>query len=598
MTTLDTEYAFPAPKTVRAEGRRNPLGLILEFGRGYPSQSVLVLLAFLISGLAEGIGFVSILPLFDALMGSTNGDLVGTGSSGPTQYLITLFLWLGVTPNVAAILFFIVVCIALKGGCQFIALRYAGNVLVEIATDLRLSVIQSMLKARWEYFIRQPIGKFANAIGVESTKGAGAYQQGSQLVAAAMQSAIFLSLSLYISWKISIGAIAAGCILWLLLHPFVILSRRSAERQRAVFQSISSRLVDVLQGIKPIKAMNCENFLGPTLKFDINELKSAQRQQVLAKHGLASLQEPIIVGILAVGFFFMFTYTDTNLPTLIVLTVLFQRATSGLGRMQKAYQALNISAAFFWAIRDRCADAESAAQDTQQGTLSLQLDSAIRFQKVSFSYDGQRVLDGVSFEIPAHAVTAIIGPSGSGKTTIVDLICGLFEPDKGGIYVDNIQLAQADLKQWRSQIGYVPQELFLFHESVFLNVTLRDPTITREQASTALRLAGGWEFVEALPDGLDTIIGERGIGLSGGQRQRIAIARALARQPKLLILDEATASLDPRTEASILETLRGLTSALTILAISHRPQISEIADHGLYISHGKVSSAFKTGTQG
>jgi ATP-binding cassette subfamily C protein len=184
-----------------------------------------------------------------------------------------------------------------------------------------------------------------------------------------------------------------------------------------------------------------------------------------------------------------------------------------------------------------------------------------------------------------------VGPSGAGKTTFVDLLGGLYTPDHGQIKLDGVPLSEVDRSAWRQMIGYAPQELFLFHDTVYQNVSLGDPTITREDAREALRAAGAWDFVAALPQEMDTVMGERGTRLSGGQRQRVALARALAGKPKLLVLDEVTASLDPAAEAAICDALRQLHGRVTVISISHQTAMVEAADLIYRVEAGDVNEA-------
>jgi ATP-binding cassette subfamily C protein len=211
--------------------------------------------------------------------------------------------------------------------------------------------------------------------------------------------------------------------------------------------------------------------------------------------------------------------------------------------------------------------------------------------RVSFSYGDKKVLQDVSLTIPTRSLTTIIGTSGAGKTTLLDLIIGLYKPDTGAVYLDNIPLTHIDLTQWRRQLGYVPQEQLLLHDSILTNVTLGDPQLTAADAEHALKEANAWEFVSALPDGMHSNVGERGTKLSGGQRQRIMIARALAHRPSVLILDEPTSALDPASEALISETLRRLCADYTILAISHQPALAKSADVVYRLQHGQLTEA-------
>ena len=200
-------------------------------------------------------------------------------------------------------------------------------------------------------------------------------------------------------------------------------------------------------------------------------------------------------------------------------------------------------------------------------------------KNVSFAYEGTSVLSNVTLNIPAKKLTTVIGPSGSGKTTIADLISGLLSPSSGEILIDDVRLSDADVFQWRRRIGYVPQELFLFHDTIRNNITLGDDEISEDEIWHVLELCGALEFVGNLNHKLDTIIGEHGSKLSGGQRQRIMIARALIRNPELIILDEATTSLDPVTEKAICATIHEISRDVTILAISHQSAMKDLADN-------------------
>jgi ATP-binding cassette subfamily C protein len=239
---------------------------------------------------------------------------------------------------------------------------------------------------------------------------------------------------------------------------------------------------------------------------------------------------------------------------------------------------MTVGESAFWSLR-QATDAALSECERNLGTVQPgALQHEVRLERVSFSYADKQVLSDVSMNIPAGQLTALVGTSGAGKTTIADLIIGLHRPEGGEIYVDGVAMGQLDIVAWRQTVGYVPQETFQFHDSIFQNVALGDPSISRDDVEAALNKAGAWEFVSQLPEGIDTVIGEAGAKLSGGQRQRVAIARALVRKPTLLVLDEVTTALDPSTEAAVSTTLKGLRGSVTILAISHQPALVERAD--------------------
>ncbi|MFB3102227.1 MAG: ATP-binding cassette domain-containing protein, partial [Alphaproteobacteria bacterium] len=201
----------------------------------------------------------------------------------------------------------------------------------------------------------------------------------------------------------------------------------------------------------------------------------------------------------------------------------------------------------------------------------------------------------VSLDFPKGTITVLTGPSGAGKTTITDLLIGYRTPDSGQVLVDDRPLEEFALNQWRAMIGYVPQELVLFHDTVFSNIALGDPKIGEAEVRTALKAAGALDFVDNMAEGLHTQVGEKGAKISGGQRQRIALARALVTQPRLLILDEVTSALDPDTELAIVDNILALRGQSTIIAITHRPAFREIADQIYELANGSVISIYKRG---
>jgi ATP-binding cassette subfamily C protein len=255
--------------------------------------------------------------------------------------------------------------------------------------------------------------------------------------------------------------------------------------------------------------------------------------------------------------------------------------------LQEHYQEIAVEESAFFSIQKTIREIE-AQREIATGHEMPSLTHGILLGRVCFSYGGPAVLENLDLEIRAGRIVVLIGPSGSGKTTVVDLVTGLLTPQQGEVRIDGLPLTQLDLKRWRSMIGYVPQDNILLNDTVIANVTLGDKRLGEADVVDALVSAGAWDFVSALPEGIHTVVGERGGRLSGGQRQRIAIARALVNKPALLILDEATSALDPDTETAICDTLLSLRGKLTILAISHQPALLQIADQAYRIQGGKI----------
>jgi len=217
------------------------------------------------------------------------------------------------------------------------------------------------------------------------------------------------------------------------------------------------------------------------------------------------------------------------------------------------------------------------------------INGTVQFEDVEFAYDPEKpVLHGISFQADPGTVTALVGSSGSGKSTIISLLCAFHVPSKGRVVVDGVDLAQVDLDTFRSQLGVVLQDSFLFDGTIRENILFSKPEATEEQFLFACRTARVDEFAERFPDAYDTIVGERGVKLSGGQRQRLSIARALLAEPRILILDEATSSLDSESEAMIQAGLHELMQGRTTFVIAHRLSTIRRADQILVVEQGRI----------
>jgi ABC-type multidrug transport system fused ATPase/permease subunit len=215
--------------------------------------------------------------------------------------------------------------------------------------------------------------------------------------------------------------------------------------------------------------------------------------------------------------------------------------------------------------------------------------AVLRFDLVGFAYaDRQQVLHEVGFEVPAGRTVALVGPTGAGKSTITTLAARLVDPAAGAVTIDGVDLRELSAAALAGNVALVPQVAFGFDDTVRANVSLDRPGIDDDAVWRALRLAQADGFVAALPDGLDTVVGERGTSLSGGQRQRLTLARALAGDPRLLILDDATSAVDPRVEAAILAGIRGGEARLSILVVAYRRATIALADEVVYLEHGRV----------
>lgn len=560
-------------------------GFIEFFLRTYPGRTASLVGLLTLSGLAEGIGVVSILPLLEL---ATTG---GTGPrSGLSQHVVHLLGGVGLKPDLAVLLSIIVGGILLKGTFRLLAMKQVGFTVARVAMDLRLSLIRALLRTRWSYFVNQSTGRLTTAMGHEASRAAQSYRYLCALLASIIQAAIYAVVAFLVSWQVALFAIFGGVLVVSVLWRLVKVSWAAGHSQTVLMRSVIGRLTDAIQGIKPIKAMAREQHLQPLLEAEAHGINRAQEREVLASEAVNSAQEPILVLLMAIALYVVLTLGHQPFTSVLMTAFLFYRLAGRISLIQSDYQSIVVGEAAFSALRGDIEAAEAAQEPHTGEAAAPTLSDGIAFESVDFAYGDNPVLRDLSFYVPAGRFVVLAGASGAGKTTIVDLIAALYSPQAGRILIDDTPLDELDLVSWRRSVGYVPQEMFLFHDTLLQNVTLGDPRVDRAAAVEALKLAGAWEFVAQLPDGLDTVLGERGGRLSGGQRQRVALARALADHPKLLILDETTTSLDPATEQEILAALRQLRGRVTILAVSHQRAVMEAADLVLYIENGSVSA--------
>ena len=559
---------------------------LITIARMYPGRSALTLVSLLFASVAEGLSLLLLLPSLN-LLTSDSAQGPGNGLSGLGHMLTEALSAIGVTPTVGALLVVMVICLALNAVFLLLANAQVGYTVAHVATDLQLSLLRSLLAARWEFYVRQPVGSLTNAIGTEALRASQAYLQGARTLVVLIQAIVFAGAAFFVTWKGALLSLAAGGMVLFGLRWLVRMTHHAGMRQTQLLKSLVTRLTDSLQSVKPLKAMAREELVGSLLGSESKRLNRALRQDVISTEALSAAQDLTMGLIIVSGLYVALIQWKLPFNAVLVMILVLARSLASLGKTQRQYQKMKSFESAFWSLQAIIEDTRRARETNPEGT-SPRLEKSVRLNNVSFGYGKISVLQNASLTVPAGSFTAIMGPSGAGKTTIADLIIGLLRPQQGEILIDNVPLEQVDLRQWRRMIGYVPQESLLLHETVLWNVTLGDPEVNEADVEAALRAAGAWEFVAELPQQIHSSVAERGTALSGGQRQRIAIARALARRPKLLILDEVTSSLDPQTEAAICRTLQGLRGGLTILAISHQPAVVEAADRIYRIQSGEV----------
>ena len=546
------------------------------------TQPFLVLICLLIGGVAEAASFSTLLPAITAIAG---GDVAG--SSKLNVQIRSIVEALGISSNLENLIFLIVGLMVFKSLLSFAALSYAGVSAARVANALRRRLISAIFEARWSFYAEQSGGRFASAISNDVTRASEAYVLASQIVSYSIQVLAAVAVALLVDWRIALVGMVAGTGLALVLNNLVRIARRAGFKQTDRTADLTIYLMDMLNNIKPLKTMQRYESLIGNLARTLKRLKRSLITREFARVGLLEGSDALMAVVMGAGVYLANKTWHTPLPELAVSGMVFFQIIGSLSRLQKFLVVSAQVEGAYVRVEELIAVAEQQ-RESAGGTITPETGKACRFENVSFSHGPKQILRNVNVVFEPGRLTVLSGPSGGGKTTLIDLLIGLHSANAGRISIGSQPIGNIDITAWRKKIGYVPQELSLLHESVRTNISLGDATIPDTAILAAIEKAGAGDFLRSLPEGLDTNVGEMGGKFSGGQRQRISLARALVGNPAILILDEVTSALDPTTEAEIIRNIAALGGQYTIIAITHRPAWTKVADRLYRVAAGHV----------
>jgi subfamily B ATP-binding cassette protein MsbA len=460
-------------------------------------------------------------------------------------------------------------------------------------TDLRREVEAHVLRLPVRYFDSTKSGVLISRImtdaeGVRNLVGTGLVQ----LVGGLVTAAIALGVLFYLNWRLTTSTIVILGVFGGLM-AFAFAKLRPIFRERGQINAeVTGRLGESLGGIRIVKSYVAERSEQLVFTRGVHRLFRNIAKTITGVSSLGAATTVITGGIgvllilvggramlggrMTLGDFVMYVFFIG-----LVAAPLVQIASIGT-QISEAFAGLD-------RIRELRQMATEDAEDGRRHAIGPDLTGAIAFESVAFAYTPEvPVLKGVSFQAPAGSTTALVGSSGSGKSTLISLVMAFNRPDAGRVTVDGMDLAAVRLRDYRAHLGVVLQDNFLFDGTVAENIGFSKPHATREEVLRVARIAHCDEFVRQLEKGYDTVVGERGVKLSGGQRQRVAIARAILADPRILILDEATSSLDSESEALIQDGLRNLRQGRTTFVIAHRLSTIRSAEQILVLEAGEI----------
>ncbi len=495
--------------------------------------------------------------------------------------------------QLSILLVFVLSAILVQAITSFLLVRLLGVEAQKLIADLRVTVQKKVLALPISYFDDTKSGAVVSRImtdveGVRNLVGTGLVQ----LIGGSITAIGSIYFLIKINWQMTIFVLVPIIILGLIMLKAFGKIRPIFRNRGKINAEVTGRLTETLNGVRVIKGFNAEAqenviFNKGALRLFEN-IKKSMTATALIQSSSAFLIGVASTGIMGIGAHYIIS-GSMSLGGFMMFTLLLGLMIAPIVQMSNIGSQLTEALAGL----DRTEELLEMAEENDPEKRQIILKEVIgdmRFDNVSFSYEEDKeVVHNISFDAPLGSVTALVGTSGSGKSTIAGLASSFMQPDSGSVLIDGQDLSKIDLNSYRQFLGVVLQDDFLFEGTIRENILFPRPNATEEQLQEAVKAAYVNEFSDDFEDGLETVIGERGVKLSGGQRQRIAIARAILADPKIIILDEATSNLDNESEAFIQKSLAELMKGRTTFVIAHRLSTIRKADQILVIEKGEIT---------
>jgi ATP-binding cassette subfamily B protein len=535
------------------------------------------------SSFIEASSIISITPIIDMLI---HPDL--SKASGITLKVVEFFNYIKLPVTFVAITTFFIVVIIFKNAVRSLSKFVFSKLYFRLIREVIFDEFRTFLSSSWQFFTSKKYGVLGNTVVKETGSAGLAFEASSEILSNALNILFYLCIAFMISWKLTaIVLVLVG----VSLIPFSLLGRityKIGKYHTNAGNEFQGLIMETFNAAKLIFGFgNQEKSISILANIMPVYIRSAI-QFIMIRVITPLAFEPIGMVILISAVYLGLYRFNLGLSEVFVMLYAFRMGSSYALNITNQKNIIQNAGPSLEQIYNLKNEAELMVQPSGSEKF-LGLRKEIRMKDVSFSYPTyENVLNNISLVIPKGKMIAIVGKSGSGKTTLIDIIMGFYQAQSGRYLLDELPFERVDVKSWRKRIGYVPQDAFLFNMSLKDNLLWSNENATDEEIRNACEIANADEFIERLPERLDTIVGERGVRLSGGQRQRIALARAILRKPEVLILDEATSSLDSHSELLIQGAIEKIAKSTTMIVIAHRLSTIKKSDYVYVLDEGYI----------
>ncbi|MEB3182093.1 MAG: ATP-binding cassette domain-containing protein [Nostocaceae cyanobacterium] len=564
--------------------------LLLKFAKPYPGLIFLTILLGFSGALFNGVGTALIVPVILRIVGQ---EVDFKGAPPIIQAIMSPFENIPENNRLMVMTGAIICTIFFKNCANYASTLASSSLSRMLTSDMREAGLKLLLEIDIAYYTKMKVGDLINRLGGEISRAASAIGNAIKLIIVVITILVLVGLLLSISWQLTVASTILLFLVTLINQYAISRSKDFGKQLSEMSKAYSITVLETLSGIRLVKSTGNEEREYQRIQKLIREREKAEFKSQVHSEAIAPVSEVTgIVALISIVFlgrtFFADQIASLSAVLLTYLLVLFRLLPfiSQLNTLRSSFANTSTSVDLVTDFLRR--DNKPFMSNGKQPYIKLQ--EGIHFQNISFAYPGQEhmVLKKVDLHLPRGTTLALVGGSGAGKSTLADLLPRFYDPISGCISLDNQDLRSFDLKSLRSAMGIVSQDTFLFNDTVENNIGYGRPGATFAEVEAAAKRANAYEFIIKLPQGFETIIGDRGVMLSGGQRQRLAIARALLQDPEILILDEATSALDTVSERLVQTALDDLSRDRTTLVIAHRLSTVQKADQIAVLDQGHV----------
>lgn len=544
----------------------------------------MVLISFL-----DGLGLLLLIPVisYSGIFSSEAGNTLVTKGFSFIQQIPTA---LGLS---FILIMFLIVSIIQSQLQRYVTIENV-KIMHGFARHLRLEIFRDMLKANWDFYLKRRKSDLINTITTELARVSTGTNTFLQFLTSIIFTFIQIGMAFILSPQITIFVLLSGIILSIFSRSFIKKSRSLGSKTSELGQSFLAGITDNFNGIKDIKSNTLEQSRMNWFKSITQGMYDEQMEYITLRTASQIYYKMASAVLICLFIFIAVNLFEAQGAQLMLIIIIFTRLWPRVTGIQASLEQIEMTIPALQAVihlKNESQFAKELDELDYKKTKPMVIKEGIKCNNVFFRYNQNDILytlNGIDVSFPTNLMTAVVGKSGAGKSTLIDIIMGLLNPERGQVLVDGAPLTNDNLLSLRQSISYVSQDPFLFNGTIRDNLLMICPGVSEDQIWEALEFAAASEFVRVLPKGLDTFIGDRGIRLSGGERQRLVLARAILRNPAILILDEATSALDAENEKKIQESLEMLKGNMTIIVIAHRLSTIRNADQVIVLENGKI----------